>query len=199
MVHTESRANKHNSNTPAKNGKSIKPYAQTRSKIDIIQANIQHIIIGFAALRRTLEEEPNTIALVQEPYIARGRVSFTALRGNVFTPPVQNKTRSLIYVPNTLTASLVTHLCTDDLTVVKLETGLEGKLKTILLASAYMDGAAEAPPQALEELLLYCEMHKMECILGCDANAHSTVWGCPDTNERGKDLLEFILRHNLNI
>lgn len=61
----QSRPNKHNSNTPAESGRSIRPFAQTRSKIDIIQANIQYSTTGFAALIRASEEETNIIVLVQ--------------------------------------------------------------------------------------------------------------------------------------
>lgn len=118
-----------------------------RITVNIIQSNIQHSVTGYAALRRTLEEQPNTIALVQEPHLSHGKVSgFNALRGTVLTPPVQRKIRTFIYTPNTFKASLVTHLCTDDLTVAKLETGLQGRLSTILIASAYLDIAEDAPP-----------------------------------------------------
>lgn len=35
--------------------------------------------------------------------------------------------------------------------------------------------------------------------MGCEAYAHSTVWGCPDTNKSCKDLLYFVLRYSILI
>nr|XP_012217537.1 PREDICTED: uncharacterized protein LOC105669249 [Linepithema humile] len=35
--------------------------------------------------------------------------------------------------------------------------------------------------------------------MGCDANAHHTVWGSSDTNERGRKVLEFLASTDLEI
>jgi len=34
-------------------------------------------------------------------------------------------------------------------------------------------------------------------LIGCDANAHHTQWGCPNNNDRGESLFDFILNSNL--
>lgn len=44
-----------------------------------------------------------------------------------------------------------------------------------------------------------CVKSDMKCILGCDANAHHTVWGSSDCNKRGEDLLEYLLFYGLFI
>lgn len=36
-------------------------------------------------------------------------------------------------------------------------------------------------------------------LIGCDANAHHTVWGSTDINVRGESLLEFILKEQIHI
>jgi len=34
-------------------------------------------------------------------------------------------------------------------------------------------------------------------VIGCDANAHHTQWGCPSNKGRGESLFDFILNSNL--
>ncbi|XP_036347174.1 uncharacterized protein LOC118756521, partial [Rhagoletis pomonella] len=69
----------------------------------------------------------------------------------------------------------------DDLTVVAVK---DGKDDTILLASCYMPHDEEAPPNELRRLVGEAEKAKRPLIIGADANAHNTVWGSGDTNER---------------
>jgi len=35
-------------------------------------------------------------------------------------------------------------------------------------------------------------------VTGCDANAHHTQWGCPNNNDRGESLFDFILFNRCN-
>ncbi|XP_036327145.1 uncharacterized protein LOC118739741 [Rhagoletis pomonella] len=72
----------------------------------------------------------------------------------------------------------------DDLTVVAVK---DGKDDTILLASCYMPHDEEAPPNELRRLVGEAEKAKRPLIIGADANAHNTVWGSGDTNEREYD------------
>ena len=68
------------------------------------------------------------------------------------------------------------------------------------MVSAYFDILLESViPAALTELIQYCEFHRKEVIIGCDTNAHSTLWHCPETNARGERLEEWILLHNLRV
>ena len=45
----------------------------------------------------------------------------------------------------------------------------------------------------------YCKARRKELIVGCDANAHSEVWGRTDNNNRGESLLEFLVADGLTI
>jgi len=42
-----------------------------------------------------------------------------------------------------------------------------------------------------------CEKLRNGLVIGCDANAHHTQWGCPNNNDRGESLFDFILNSNL--
>ena len=49
------------------------------------------------------------------------------------------------------------------------------------------------------QLLEFCNSKRIPLIVGADSNAHSVLWGCKETNKRGEDLEELILRFNLNL
>ena len=48
-------------------------------------------------------------------------------------------------------------------------------------------------------MLDYCYSNDKHLIIGCDANAHHTVWGSTDINEGGEILLEVLLRNYISI
>ncbi|KAH8394339.1 hypothetical protein KR215_002500, partial [Drosophila sulfurigaster] len=83
----------------------------------------------------------------------------------------------------------------DDLTVVVLE-NCEGCL---LLASCYMAHDVPAPPDELRRLVdMVCSSNK-HLIIGTYANAHHSVWGSPEINDRGESVLDFILNYKLRL
>jgi hypothetical protein len=51
----------------------------------------------------------------------------------------------------------------------------------------------------VQQLLQYSTRCGSQLILGCDANAHHTVWGSTNTNQGGESLLGFITANNLTI
>ncbi|XP_053968430.1 uncharacterized protein LOC128869853 [Anastrepha ludens] len=70
----------------------------------------------------------------------------------------------------------------------------------VIIASAYLPGDEEtAPTRELVALVNYCKENHLRWIIGCDANAHHTIWGSTNINARGECLLEFLLRYNVSI
>jgi hypothetical protein len=51
----------------------------------------------------------------------------------------------------------------------------------------------------LEDLVHYCEKENLYLVVGCDSNAHYSVWGSTNCNSRGEALLEFLNTTNLEI
>lgn len=79
---------------------------------------------------------------------------------------------------------------------VKTERGT----REIVCASAYFPGDVhEAPPKTVQELIQHCQKAKIPYLIGCDANAHHTVWGSTDINDRGESLLNFLIDENVQI
>jgi len=75
---------------------------------------------------------------------------------------------------------------------------LELQRGSIRILSAYLAFEKENFPDALDRVLAEeCEKLRKGLIRGCEANAHHTQWGCPNNNDRGESLFDFILNSNL--
>jgi hypothetical protein len=76
-----------------------------------------------------------------------------------------------------------------------------GSGKELIIASAYLphDSDEPAPTNEVRGITDYCHSRKKQLILGCDANAHSILWGSFGTNPRGECLMEFLASSNSNI
>ncbi|KAH8407744.1 hypothetical protein KR215_009286, partial [Drosophila sulfurigaster] len=69
----------------------------------------------------------------------------------------------------------------------------------MLLASCYLAHVMPAPPDELRRLVDMVCSSKKHLIIGTDANAHHSVWGSPDINDRGESVLDFILNYKLRL
>lgn len=69
----------------------------------------------------------------------------------------------------------------------------------VILVSCYLpyDSPHPPPSQDMVNVVEYCKRKQKQLVIGCDANAHHTVWGSTNTNERGKSLLDFLLSSDL--
>ena len=75
------------------------------------------------------------------------------------------------------------------------------KGRTYTLASVYLpyDEGTDVPSGKVQALIIMSQQGKTNLILGCDANAHHTIWGNLDTNSRGEILYNYIFNTNLTM
>ena len=62
-----------------------------------------------------------------------------------------------------------------------------------------MDYNRDPPPPIFRELCIFCRRNGWGLFIGSDANAHSVLWGSPQTNARGEKLTDFIYSEDLHI
>jgi hypothetical protein len=55
------------------------------------------------------------------------------------------------------------------------------------------------PSKKFEDLVRYCETEDLYLFVGCDSNAHHSMWGSTNCNRRGEALVEFLNSTNLEI
>jgi len=88
-----------------------------------------------------------------------------------------------------------------DLVAILIKYIEDGAERRLVVCSAYLLYDSENPPPSreMEELVRYCENENLRLIVGCDSNAHHTVWGNTNCNGRGESLLEFLNSSKLEI
>ncbi|GJQ73756.1 hypothetical protein Trydic_g14088 [Trypoxylus dichotomus] len=69
--------------------------------------------------------------------------------------------------------------CSRDLTTVKIQWMHNSGTRDLLLGSAYLPYHQEGPPPTSEvkTLMSYAGAHKLQLLLGCDANARTALSG----------------------
>jgi len=87
------------------------------------------------------------------------------------------------------------------LVAVLINCNEDGAERGLVICSAYLPYNSEDPPPSkeLEELVHYCETENLHLVTGCDSNAHHTVWGSTNCNDKGVTLVEFLNSTNLEI
>jgi hypothetical protein len=54
-------------------------------------------------------------------------------------------------------------------------------------------------PKEVRDIINYCHNGRKQLLIGCDANAHHTLWGNTCNNPREDSLVELLVSSNLNI
>ncbi|XP_018303555.1 uncharacterized protein [Mycetomoellerius zeteki] len=119
--------------------------------------------------------------------------------GKLFKAPTEQGPRACITVKG-LDARLLPGVCSRDLTAVEVKTaGGAGGTRRLVICSAYFPHGEETPPKELVKLVDLCQKEGLLLVIGCDANAHHTIWESTDTNERGRKLLEYLVTTDLEV
>ncbi|GJQ67895.1 hypothetical protein Trydic_g16655 [Trypoxylus dichotomus] len=120
------------------------------------------------------------IVLIQEPWIIKGKVCGLTIGGWALVHGLDPNPRSCLLRPD-------------------IQWTHNSETRNLLLGSAYLPYDQEGPPPTSEvkTLMSYSEAHKLQFLLGCDANAHHTIWGSTDTNKRGESLISHFVTNGL--
>jgi hypothetical protein len=75
-----------------------------------------------------------------------------------------------------------------------------GGNRELIVSSAYLPyDSDEPPPSKKVKDIIYCHSSKKQLIIGCDANAHHTLWGSTGISPSGESLIEYLVSSNLFI
>jgi hypothetical protein len=106
-------------------------------------------------------------------------------------------------VRNHINALPLLEFCSRDATTVRITyTRTYGRgCEELIVASAYLScDSDELPPtKGVRDITDYCHSKEKQLIIGCDANAHHTLWGSTGTSPRGESCMQFLVSLNLNI
>ena len=169
------------------------------SCIKIIQINFYHSIGASSILCKKLASGDFNLALIQEPWTNRGKILGLSAKGfNTLYDTTCARPRSCITVSSRLKGLLLANYLDGDNVAIKVNFERQGHKDEIILMSAYLPFEEKNPlSDKMRALIEYCNEGNRNLVIGCDANAHHTVWGSTDCNRRGDELLEEILVYNL--
>jgi ribonuclease HI len=164
------------------------------------QINLHHSGVPSAALVKNFKTKNIEVALIQEPYVLNSRIAGLRSEGNLVYFPKGSKPRSCVLVSRNFKYVPLIEFCSGDETAIKLyyksATGCETE---VVVCSAYFPHEESPPSRNLQNLIAFCKYNNLQLIIGCDANAHHTIWGSTDINSRGEQVLEFVVKNDLTV
>jgi len=103
--------------------------------------------------------------------------------------------RAMLYILNNINVWPMADFTSRDMATARIKT-TEAEF---IIVSLYMDITVDVDVclGSLTKLIRNARRQRLEVIIGTDCNAHSTLWGSPDTNVRGECLEEFLFDMNL--
>ena len=156
--------------------------------IEVIQINLHRSETATNALMAKINTGKIHIALIQEPWTIRNKVSgLNHVNFQLFYADTGSRPRTCILCHKNLCFLLSTGLSTSDATVLKQGRG------NIFLASIYLpfDSPTLPPTSDLMKLVEEAQRKNKKIVIGCDANSHHVAWGSTNTNRRGQALMDF--------
>lgn len=169
------------------------------AKIKCLQLNLHHSKAASSALYRRFKTQQIGVGLLQEPWVHGGKVRGLPTDTCKLIYKIDcEKPRAALLLHTNIAFVSVPEFTTADLATAIVEIPTENGKRHIVMASAYLPGdAGDHPPtEEVRRLVDWCKKRKKYLILGCDANAHHSIWGSTDINNRGKELLDFIVSNN---
>lgn len=167
----------------------------------VIQVNLHHSRAASASLTKTFTLGKFDLALIQEPWISKGRVAGLAdAKGRLIYCKQSHNARTCILVKRGIQCFPLVEFCSRDLTTILIQ-GNGGRRGT-LYSSAYQpyDPKELPPTRELESMVEHAAAERFRLLVGCDSNAHHIEgWGSSNTNRRGESFLDFLLVNNLQV
>ena len=169
--------------------------------INFRQLNVGKRAKAWAELSHSLHDEKFNVALIQEPPRSNNKITSKLKSGLTFYKETNKAPRTCIFIDkstaNNTNAILLSQFSDSDHTTVHLKINDKNKKQhDIILCSIYMPGYSENGNNIVSDILsnviIHCSTKKIELIIGCDSNAHHSLWNSINTDTRGENLVDFI-------
>ena len=166
--------------------------------LQLLQINLHHCISASSALIHQCTIKPIDIVLIQEPWVNKGIKGLHSKQYSLIANHHEPSPRAAILIKKNLFFTPVSSFISRDLAAVSLRTVQNGKVAQIVIASAYFpgDSTCDPPPQAVRELINFCNQQGIPYLMGCDSNTHHSAWGSSNINRRGEALFDFLLKED---
>ena len=167
--------------------------------LKIVQINLQHCKEATAVLCNQLNIHSG-LALIQEPYLYKGRVRGLNIKGSTLIyDQSAARPRTALLATKAVQVTPLPQLTTADAVAAEVELTVHGRVSRLVFCSLYLpyDVANLPPTQDLLKVVEYVKTNRLPIIIGCDANSHHICWGSTNSNKRGSALIEYLLTEEL--
>ncbi|KAM8702584.1 hypothetical protein ACLKA7_001920 [Drosophila subpalustris] len=150
-----------------------------RGKKRAARANLHHAKAASDVLSCRFATEDLDVAFLQEPWILSGKIKgLNTKNGRLIYASEQQRPRAALLLNKKVTFVPLSQFTTEDLVAVWAKMPTACGEQEAVIASAYFPGDSnDASPREVGALVEYCQRENLRWIIGCDANAHHTVWG----------------------
>ncbi|KAM8718659.1 hypothetical protein ACLKA7_001380 [Drosophila subpalustris] len=157
-----------------------------RGKKRAARANLHHAKAASDVLSCRFATEDLDVAFLQEPWILSGKIKgLNTKNGRLIYASEQQRPRAALLLNKKVTFVPLSQFTTEDLVAVWAKMPTACGEQEAVIASAYFPGDSnDAPPREVGALVEYCQRENLRWIIGCDANAHHTVWGSTNISNR---------------
>ena len=170
--------------------------AQNRKElIKCLQINLQHSKAATDNLMQIIATENIDITLVQEPYLYQQEIKRVSRKYRTYSHGEGKRRAAIILANNNIGALLITQYSDKDNVLLEIQHENE----KFYAASIYMDYNATIDNdfKRIEEILTFTKGEKL--IIATDSNSRSTVWHDTTTNNRGRQMEDFLASNQLHI
>ncbi|KAI5731610.1 hypothetical protein M8J77_013295 [Diaphorina citri] len=153
---------------------------------NVVQINLHHSKAASATLAKVILEKQIKVALIQEPYVVKGRVAgLGSTQGTVIYDSSTENPRACIFVNKNIHCLPLWNYTTKDIAAVRLKLQMKDERKDYIFASCYLPFEETNPISTeLQSLIDHVERERVQHVLGMDANAHHYAWGSSNINNR---------------
>ena len=168
-------------------------------RIEFLQQNCRKMASVANELHILASQNEATIICMQEPSFQVRKTEkltgFNNLSHYHDANTASNKVRAAIVASRMLNCLYHSDYSEKDMTTISVN--IDGK--DTFITSVYWEGdpTSSPLPEKLTELLAHVKTNNNPLVICMDSNAHSSMWGSPETDQRGQELEDLLLENDL--
>ena len=167
----------------------------SKSSLSCLQLNVQHKKEATSNLVQLMSELQIDIAFVQEPYTIRNNLAAIPSSLRIFASGNNRKRAALLVNNKRIDVILIKQLSDEDCVVAEVSY----RNSKFYAISLYFDSNEDIKINIRKTERILDSLKGHGLIIGVDSNARSKTWYDVITNQRGKELEEFLTINNLHI
>jgi len=168
---------------------------ETKAEMKCAQINLLHARVATANLMKYIADNKVDIISIQEPYIHQGRAVGIDTKYKIFTAGEARSRTAVIITNRNVDATLISQISNEDMITLEVTRGNTA----FIVASTYFDRQNPIEQDLTKVDTILQHVKREGATISMDRNARSTTWHDTKTNNKGKQLEDYIISNQLHI